>query len=141
MSKTVNVNPWVVREKKEFTPLPIGFYQGGFLGIEEVTLPDGSHKWRFSWKALTGEFKDKIATALCNRDIAINTHAGRLISGLLGRQLVAGEDVLAAVKAYVGKVYLLSVGAGPKGGKRQAASTVLRLAPADVAKTEARRFR
>ena len=49
-----------------------------------------------------------------------NTHAGRLISGLVGRPIVPGEDVnnlWAEMQQAVGKKWAVTVAPGPKGGK------------------------
>jgi hypothetical protein len=111
------VNPWVVQAPKQTEQVPDGAYVGPFKGVEEVNLPDGSFKWRFPWEVQTGAHKGKIASALTDRSINPNTLPGRLISGLLGRAIVAGENVKDAVNACVGKTFMVVVQPGPKGGK------------------------
>lgn len=111
-------NPWVVQPPKQTGQVPNGFYTGEFQGVEEFALPqDGSLKWRFAWQVDNGPEKGKMATALTDRSISPTTLPGRLIAGLLGRPLVAGENVQEAVAACVGEHFLVSVEAGPKGGK------------------------
>jgi hypothetical protein len=109
-------NPWVVQAPKQSEPVPTGFYTGPFQGIEDAEV-NAETKWRFVWEVATGDHKGKKATALCDRAINKNTLPGRLISGLLGRDLVVGENIQAAIGGCVGQTYLVSVQAGPKGGK------------------------
>jgi hypothetical protein len=97
--------------------VPIGFYSAAYKGVEEVKLPDGSLKWRFAWEVKAGPETGHVASALVDRSISPNTHAGRLIAGLLGRAIVVGENVQDAIDACKGKVYAVSVQQGPKGGK------------------------
>jgi len=110
-------NAWIVQAPKQFTQVPVGFYHAAFVGVEEHKLQDGSLKWRWTWKITTGPETGKIASALTERSINPNTHAGRLIAGLLGRVIVVGEDVQDAIDTCKGKVYTVSVQPGPKGGK------------------------
>lgn len=123
MSEQGSVDPWIVREPKaKFEPLPVGFYVGTFKGVEEVKLPDGSVKWRFSWEVQSGEHKGKAATALVDRNINPKSQTGVLISGLLERPLVPGENVKDAITACVSKVCMVGVQPGPQGGKPQVRS-------------------
>ena len=111
------VNPWVVQPPKQTAQVPIGMYAVAFKGIEEVKLPDGSPKWRIAYEVQSGPSAGKIASALVDKTINPNTLSGRLIAGILGRPIVAGENVQAAIEACVGKSYVVSVQPGPKGGK------------------------
>jgi hypothetical protein len=115
---TENTNPWIVKAPKQTAPVPIGFYHATFKGVEDFTLPaTGEVKWRFVWEITAGECKGKTASSLTNVEINANTLSGRLIAGLIGRPIVAGDNVKAEVEACIGKVYLVSQQAGPKGGK------------------------
>lgn len=112
------VNPWIVKAPKQMEQVPCAMYSVAFKGCEDFVMPrDGAKKWRFSWEVRTGEQAGKLATALTDQDISAKTLPGRLIAGLLGRPIVIGEDVQAAVAECVGKPYLVSVEPGPKGGK------------------------
>jgi hypothetical protein len=111
------MSEWIVQEAKQTNPVPDGAYNGPFKGVEEFTLQTGEVKWRFIWHIAGGVQQGKIAAALTDRSINPNTLAGRLIAGLLGRPLQAGENVKAAVEACVGQNYLFVVQPGPKGGK------------------------
>jgi hypothetical protein len=114
-------NPWVVREQPQAVPVPPGMFVSKFAGWSDVTLPgqppQGGPRWRWVWQVTAGEHTGRQATALTSCDIHPASHAGILIAGLLGRPLVPGENVQAAIQACVGQVYLVSVQIGPKGGK------------------------
>jgi hypothetical protein len=111
-------NPWVVKPAKTYAPLPAAFYVADFTGVEDFTLPQtGEAKWKWQFRVATGEHKDKTTDTLTDPDINPNTKAGRIIRGLLGRDLVAGEDVKASIVARKGQTYMIDVRPGPKGGK------------------------
>jgi hypothetical protein len=112
------VDPWVVKAAKQTAPLPVGMYLADFKGVENYTLPGTADvRWRWAWTVATAEHTGKEASALTNQDITPNTLPGRLIEGLIGKPLVAGDSVKALVDGCTGKRYLVSVQAGPKGGK------------------------
>jgi hypothetical protein len=134
-----NLDPWIVQAAKQQAQVPNGFYKSKFMGVEDFSMPqDGSLKWRFTWEILTGEHKGELASALTDRSINPNTLPERLISGLLGRAIVAGENVKAAAEAAVGKTYMVNVQPGPQGGKPGVKS--VGLPPHDVVKPEAGAF-
>ncbi len=112
-----NTNPWVVQAPKQTAQVPVGFYTAAFKGVEDYTLQSGETKWRFAWEVESGPHKGESASALTNPAINKNTLGGRLISGLLGKDIVVGENVKEAVDACRGKPYLVSVQPGPQGGK------------------------
>lgn len=109
-------NPWVVKPPAQ-AAVPIGMYFATFMGVEDHTLPTGEARWRWAWTIKTGEHTGKVASALTNREISPNALPGRLIVGLLGRQLQAGENIQASVDACKGQPYMVGVEPGPKGGK------------------------
>jgi hypothetical protein len=118
-----NTNPWVVQQAGGQPPLPRGNYFADFAGAEIVQIPErqGSdvkvNRIRFTWKVTTGTEAGKMASTLTEPDIRPTTKAGRLISGMIGRNVVPGEDVQALVMSQKGKTFLVGVGPGPKGGK------------------------
>jgi hypothetical protein len=114
---TENLNPWVVQAPKQFAAVPNGAYKVFFKGVEDYTLQSGEIKWRFAWEVKTGPHAGETASALCDRSINLNVLPGRLISGLLGRAIVVGEDVKEAIESCKDKTYLVMVQGGPKGGK------------------------
>ena len=111
------INPWVIQPPKQNVIIPIGSYEAQFENVSEQSLSDGSIKWRWSWRITSGAFTGKEATALTEQTINANTHAGRLVAGLLGRSLVDGENVKASIDACVGENYLIKIELGPQGGK------------------------
>ena len=110
-------SPWVVQVPKQTAQVPVGRYFADFQGVNEIKLQDGSQKWRWEWAVTTGPEAGKVASALTDQSISPTTLPGVLISGLIGRAIVAGENVKAALDACKGKPYLVSVQPGPKGGK------------------------
>lgn len=118
---TPNNDPWVVQTPKQTAQVPIGTYFADYKGVEDKTIKDSagveSIKWLWTWEVKTGPEAGKLATALTDRNITPTALPGRLIAGLLGRSLVAGENVKKALDACIGKSYLVSVQPGPKGGK------------------------
>lgn len=102
-------------------PIPVGSYFTVFRGVEVFSNSKVEGKLRFAWEIVTGPMKGKTATALTDMKLTPITHAGRLISGLVGRPLQPGEDASAlwtAVQSAIGKKFLVSVQPGPKGGKQ-----------------------
>ena len=78
----------------------------------------GKLKWE--WEVVSGPQKGRIATALTDANLTPQTHAGRLIAGLVGRPLIPGEDVgtlWGEVQKAVGRKWAVTVASGPKGGK------------------------
>ncbi len=116
-----NTNPWVVQTPKQGAQVPVGSYFADYKGVEDKVIKDAAGveavKWLWTWAVTKGSEAGKVATALTDRSITTTALPGQLIAGLLGRQLVAGEDVKAALDACIGKSYLVTVQPGPKGGK------------------------
>lgn len=110
-------DPWTVQAPKQMNPIPVGMYLARFKGVADHQLPTGEPRWRWVWEVVSGEHAGKEASALTNREISPNTHSGVLITGLLGQQLRAGDNVKALVDACTGKTFMVSVQTGPKGGK------------------------
>jgi hypothetical protein len=110
-------SPWVV-QKSNF--LEVGNYVAEFRSVENKEL-NGEIKWKWTFEIKRGKAAGKDATALTNRSIMTGGghlgHPGRLVQGLLGRPVVSDENVEAAIKACIGKTYLIKYEGGPKGGK------------------------
>ncbi|MCZ2344104.1 MAG: hypothetical protein LC104_20270 [Bacteroidales bacterium] len=116
------INPFAGIEVKASgaEPLPVGPYVAVFRSLEPFSNDRVSNKLRFVWEVATGNHKGKTASALCDPNLTPNSHAGRLIGGLVGRPLQPGEDVAAlwtAVQAAVGRRFMVTVQSGPKNGK------------------------
>jgi hypothetical protein len=112
-------DPWVVQAPKQAAQVPTGTYVGAeFVAVEDFTLPKtGEAKWKWRWKIKTGAEANKEATALTDKSISSTTLPGRLLSGLLGKPLVPGENVKSLVDGCKGKLYVVVVAEGTKGGK------------------------
>ena len=117
MTSTIN-NPWVVRPPKQSAPVPDGHYIAEYVDVSDFKHEkiDGD-KWKWVFKVVVGEHAGKMADALTDQEINPNTQAGRLIKGLLRRDIQPGDDVKAAVDACKGKRYMVTVAPGSKGGK------------------------
>jgi hypothetical protein len=116
-NQPVPPDPWTVQAPRQSAPVPVGMYLAKFQGVTDHQLPTGEPRWRWVWEIVSGEHAGKQASALTNQGINPNTHSGVLIAGLIGQQLKPGDSVKALVDACTGKTYLVSVQAGPKGGK------------------------
>lgn len=120
---TVNNNqpapadPWTVQAPKQTAPLPVAMYLAKFVGVSNHTLQTGEARWRWAWEVTSGEHVGKQASALTNIGVSPSSQAGVLIAGLIGQDLKTGDNVKSLVDACVGRVYMVSVQAGPKGGK------------------------
>ena len=69
---------------------------------------------------MSGTQKGRMATALTDSHLTPQTHAGRLLSGLVGRQIVPGESVNGLweyITNAIGQRWAVTVQPGPKGGK------------------------
>lgn len=108
-----NNNPFIVQSGNV---LDVGNHIAEYCGLVDQDL-NGEMKWKWTWKIKAGKFAGKEATALTSRGIIPSSHPGQLVKGLLRRDIVPGEDVEAALKACVGKTYLIGYKPGPKGGK------------------------
>lgn len=118
MNEPEKVDPWVVQAPKQIAQVANGFHLATFKGVETIKLPTtGEERWRWTWEVQKGEEKGKIASSLTDCAINHNTLPGKLIAGLLGRPILPGENVQASVDACKGKVFLVVVQEGPKGGK------------------------
>ncbi len=110
-------DPWVVQAGGKAEPLPPGMYMTNFQGVAPHALATGETRWRWAWTVKTGPLAGQEASALTECRLTPNTLSGRLVEGLIGRPLVAGDNVKVLVDATVGKPYMVSVQAGPQGGK------------------------
>ena len=109
-------------------PLPPNAYYAAFTGVEPFSNEKVSGKLRFSWEVVSGTHKGRIATALADANLTAQTHAGRLIAGILGRPLVPGESVgelWEAIQRAIGTKFMVTVSPGPKGGKPSVQSVSL----------------
>ncbi len=123
MSQTpITPNPFagVQVQASASEPLPPNAYYAKFVSVEPFSNDRVQGKLRWRWEVASGTCKGREASALTDTKITAFTQSGRLLAGLLQRQLVPGEDMAklwADLQACVGKAYMVTVQAGPKGGK------------------------
>jgi hypothetical protein len=98
-------------------PLSSGAYLAEFVSVTPFSNDKIQDRWRWVWRVTTGSQSGRDATALTDQKLTPQTHSGRLVSGMAGRSLVAGEDVSALLDSFKGKRFMVTVQAGPKGGK------------------------
>lgn len=112
-----NPSPWIVQASGA-DPVPVGSYLAVFRSADDFSNPEKGvlDKWKWTWEIQKGAHAGKTPTALTDKRLTVGTHAGRLIGGMAGRPLQPGEDVESLVKSFIGKMYLVSVQPGPKGG-------------------------
>lgn len=110
-------DPWEVKASKS-TELKDGSYIAEFIGVEDFSHDriDGL-RWKWSFKVVTGIELGKMADALTEQNITATVGAGRIIAGLLNREIKVGDKVQDLVNACKSKRYLITYGRGSKGGK------------------------
>jgi hypothetical protein len=99
--------------------VPAGNYVGTFSGIEPQ--PENREKgygaglkWRFQIEA--GPQAGQTAARITGTAPTPKNSCGKMLSGLLGRALKEGENI--DLNSFVGKKFMLIVGAGQGGGTR-----------------------
>lgn len=107
---------WIIQAPTQTEQVPIGSYQARFVSVGNFKLK-GEDRLKWVWEVVNGEHTGHKATALTSLSLKDSVHAGRLLSGLLNRQLIVGENVENAINACKGKMYMVSVQRGPQGGK------------------------
>ena len=124
------INPFANMQIKAsaFDPLPKGIYSADFGGVEPFSNDKVTDKLKWKWTIKTGVHNGREATAMTGQDLTPNTHTGRLLSGVIGRELVPGEDMLKIwdlVTCAIGKRYMVDFRPGPKNGKASVQSVSL----------------
>jgi hypothetical protein len=95
--------------------VPVGSYLGKFMGVEPVSNDYGTGlcwKWEIAGGTHTGQKISRITAATPSPKNA----GGKILAGLIGKALTPGEQVDLA--DLVGRVYLLVVTEGERGGTR-----------------------
>ncbi len=99
--------------------LPIGNYTATFAGVE--IQPENKERgyaaglrWKFT--VATGPCAGQTASRITSSSPTPKNACGKVLSGLLGRALTEGEAV--DPDTFVGKKYMIVVGAGQQGGTR-----------------------
>lgn len=95
--------------------LPVGSYLGKFLGVEPVNNDYGAGLcWR--WEITAGPHAGQKVSRITGADPSPKNTCGRILAGLTGKALSAGDEFEPG--GYVGKVYILVVTQGQRGGSK-----------------------
>src|SRR5262245_14774153 len=99
--------------------VPVGSYLAQYIGYEPVAPNtdrgfNAGLRWKF--KVLSGAQKGQVASRVTGTTASLKNSCGRMLGGLLGRALQAGEAI--DPDQFIGKTYLIVVAAGPQGGTR-----------------------
>lgn len=95
--------------------VPVGSYLGRFVGVEATTNDYGDGlTWR--WEIIGGPHAGHKVSRITTTTPTTKNACGKILSGLIGRALTAGEQF--DVASCVGKTYLLCVTEGERGGTR-----------------------
>ena len=92
---------------------PVGIYQGQFTEVKQTDSKEYGPGVCLTWTVDTGEHKGAKCSRTGKPTPTANNIIGKLISGLMGRQMKPGESVNLA--EYVGRRFTVVVGASPSG--------------------------
>lgn len=90
-----------------------GLYDAKFIGIEETTHPEYGAGLEWQWEIVKGRSNGQRVTRRTGRDPTPRNSCGKIISGLLGRELKDGEEI--DPQAFTGadcKVFVVQTDAG-----------------------------
>jgi hypothetical protein len=93
--------------------VPPGIYKAAFVGVEPTTHADYGEGLRFDWKVTGGEHAGKIVSRTCKPQPTASNVTGKLIAGLRGEQLRAGERV--SLANHIGREYTIVVATAANG--------------------------
>lgn len=102
--------------------VPAGTYRGVLETIERTTHPEFGDGLRCGWRIVEGAYAGMIASRTCNPYPTPTNAAGKLMAGLLGRQIMPGEKV--SLGACIGRSYMVVVGVGRNGQSTRVESCV-----------------
>jgi hypothetical protein len=102
--------------------VPPGVYKASFVNAEKTLHPEYGEGLRLDWKVASGEHAGKTVSRTCRPQPTATNVTGKLIAGLRGEQLRAGEKVSLAI--YVGREYTIVVGVGANGSSTRVESIV-----------------
>jgi hypothetical protein len=101
---------------------PPGTYKAVLTAIESTTHPEYGEGLRFSWQIAEGMSAGLLAARTCNPHPTPTNATGRLMAGLLGRQIKPGEKV--SLAGCIGRNYMVVVGMGRNGQSTRVESCV-----------------
>jgi len=93
--------------------VPPGIYKAIFVGVERTTHAEYGEGLRFDWKVNVGEHSGKTVARTCKPQPTASNVTGKLIAGLRGEQLRAGEKL--SLANCVGREYTIVVATAANG--------------------------
>jgi len=102
--------------------VPPGVYKASFVGVERTLHPEYGEGLRFDWKVASGEHAGKTVSRTCRPQPTASNVTGKLIAGLRGEQLRAGEKL--SLASCIGREYTIVVGVGANGTSTRVESLV-----------------
>ena len=102
--------------------VPPGVYKASFAGVERTLHTEYGEGLRFDWKIASGEHAGKTVSRTCRPQPTATNNTGKLIAGLRGEQLRAGEKLSLAI--YIGREDTIVVGLGANGTSTRVESIV-----------------
>jgi hypothetical protein len=101
---------------------PVGTYTAVLDSVQTTEHPEYGPGLRFGWKIAMGPYLGTIASRTTNRNPSPSNISGRIMAGLLGRQINPGERV--ALGECIGRRYMIVVGPGVNGNSTRVESCV-----------------
>jgi hypothetical protein len=101
---------------------PVGSYKAVLDAIQNTTHQEFGDGLRFSWRVTEGVCAGLIATRTCGLFPTPTNAAGKLMAGLLGRQIRPGERI--SLEPCLGRSYMIVVGLGRNGQSTRVESCV-----------------
>jgi hypothetical protein len=95
---------------------PPGNYTASFAGVEPVTNDQYGAGLRWKFQILYGPQAGQIASRTTGTNPTMKNGCGRILAGLLGRELQVGEQI--DISLLVGRTYLIVVQTAENGGTR-----------------------
>jgi hypothetical protein len=95
---------------------PPGTYHAKWLGFESAQHSEYGAGLKWTWEILNGAHAGQKASRITSATPTPQNAAGKILAGILGRQLQPGEDV--DLQAFVGRPYLIIVDRTDKGATR-----------------------
>lgn len=92
---------------------PPGIYTGGFTEFKPTTSEQYGAGLCLTWTVDSGEHNGTKVSRTGKPQPTANNSMGKLLTGLLGRQMKAGESV--NLSDFVGRRYTIVVGPSPSG--------------------------
>jgi hypothetical protein len=102
---------------------PVGSYKAVLESLQTTSHQEYGDGLRISWQVTEGVCAGMIATRTCNLFPTPTNMTGKLMAGLLGRQIKPGEKI--SLEPCIGRSYMIVVGLGRNGQSTRVESCVL----------------